>query len=127
VRKSSERGWLNREIVNELLMSGMSPLEFLLLEMRDENNEWSRRMTCALESLPYMHPKLAAYTAEGELSTGGGSEEAARNLALATVANTVRGMSDAELEVLSKLADRLGVQRPEGGVTLEAVVVAETK
>lgn len=122
VRSASSRGWLNREIVNELLMSGMSPLEFLLLEMRDENNDWSRRLTCALETLPYMHPKLATYTAEGELEAGEGGAGAAKAMALASVAATVRGLSDAELEVLSKLADKLGVQPPEDGRTIEAVV-----
>lgn len=47
------------EIGRNILKSGISPLEFLVREMRDSSNDKVVRIKCAVEALPYLHVKAA--------------------------------------------------------------------
>ncbi|MEN6505004.1 MAG: hypothetical protein ABFD92_10720 [Planctomycetaceae bacterium] len=47
--------------------SGLTPLEYMLAEMRDENNPKDVRLDAAKSAAPYVHPKLAAVEFKGDL------------------------------------------------------------
>ena len=56
------KGSFTRKLGQVILRSGISPLEFLIREMRDTNNDKSLRVTCAVQALPYIHAKLPSET-----------------------------------------------------------------
>ena len=43
-----------------ILESGLSPLDYMLSVMRDEENDQSERLDAANKAAPYVHAKLAA-------------------------------------------------------------------
>lgn len=49
-----------REVADKAAASGLTPLEYMLTVMRDEEAERTRRDDMAKAAAPYMHPKLAA-------------------------------------------------------------------
>lgn len=49
----------------EAKASGITPLEFLLAEMRNPKLKASERRQCARDAAPYVHPKLAAIEHSG--------------------------------------------------------------
>lgn len=53
----------------EIAKSGLTPLEFMLSAMRDENNGYEMRLDAAKAAAPYVHPRLAAIEHSGP---GGG-------------------------------------------------------
>lgn len=64
-----KKGTPNRttlEQAQKALGSGLSPLEFLLKEMRDESNEKSVRIDAAKAAAPYVHPKFATVEVTGK-------------------------------------------------------------
>ena len=44
----------------EIAASGLTPLDFLLEVMRNEENDLRTRLEAAVKAAPYVHPKLAA-------------------------------------------------------------------
>lgn len=46
--------------------SGITPLEFLLADMRNPKLKRSERRQCARDAAPYVHPKLAAIEHTGK-------------------------------------------------------------
>jgi hypothetical protein len=47
----------------EIAASGLTPLEFMLTEMRNEDNPKDVRMEAAKAAAPYVHPKLSSVDA----------------------------------------------------------------
>ena len=47
------------EVQRKVAESGLTPLEYMLREMRDENNDPKHRAYMAQAAAPYVHPKLA--------------------------------------------------------------------
>jgi hypothetical protein len=45
---------------------GETPLDYLLMVMRDENNDRATRMAAAVAAAPYVHPRLAAVKHTGD-------------------------------------------------------------
>ena len=44
----------------EIAASGLTPLDYILQVMRDEENDLATRLDAAVKAAPYVHPKLAA-------------------------------------------------------------------
>lgn len=55
-----------REIADEAARDGITPLEYMIRVMRDENADGSRRDEMAKAAAPYMHPRLAAVEHSGK-------------------------------------------------------------
>lgn len=51
----------------EIAASGLTPLDYLMSLLRDENNALPIRMEAAKNAAPYVHPKLASFT--GQIDT----------------------------------------------------------
>ncbi len=49
----------------EIKASGLTPLEFLLMQMRDEDQPMAVRIDAAKAVAPYVHPKLASIEHKG--------------------------------------------------------------
>ncbi len=60
-----------REIAEKAVAEGMTPLDFLLVAMRDAGNEFSVRLDAAKAAAPYVHARLAAVTHQGPISEDG--------------------------------------------------------
>lgn len=50
----------------EVKASGITPLEYLLSEMRNPKLKSSERRQCARDAAPYVHPKLASVEMTGK-------------------------------------------------------------
>lgn len=70
---------LRKKLVEELVVSGITPLEVLLVEMRDawnaigpdgkpDRNERNRAVAIAKEAAPYVHPKLSSVDAKVDVT-----------------------------------------------------------
>ena len=57
------------ETVAAIEASGLTPLDYMLSVLRDENRETAERMDAAKAAAPYVHPKLANVEHKGD---GGG-------------------------------------------------------
>lgn len=53
--------------VAEIEASGLTPLQFMLTVMRDEQKPFDVRLDAAKSAAPYIHPKLAAIEHSGGL------------------------------------------------------------
>jgi hypothetical protein len=53
-------------IAEAALVSGLTPLEYMLSILRDETKPQHERFTAAKEAAPYLHPKLAAVQHSGD-------------------------------------------------------------
>ena len=63
------KGSINKktqELVAQVLSSGMTPLEYLLNEMRDVLNTPEVRRDCAKSAAPYLHPRLNSTELSGK-------------------------------------------------------------
>ena len=49
-----------REIADRAMKEGITPLEYMLQVLRDENAERPRRDDMAKAAAPYLHPRLAS-------------------------------------------------------------------
>ena len=58
------------EAARAALAEGITPLDFFLATMRDENNDFTTRLNAAKAAAPYVHAKLASVEVGG---TGGGN------------------------------------------------------
>lgn len=52
----------------EIAASGLTPLDYMLTILRDEDRSVEDRMDAAKAAAPYVHPKLAAVELSGGLS-----------------------------------------------------------
>ena len=52
----------------EIAQSGLTPLEYMLSILRDENQEDAARFEAAKQAAPYCHAKLAAMALEVDVS-----------------------------------------------------------
>ena len=67
-RPHGKRGRPKRDArKSSISADGMSPVDYLLLEMRNMDNDQDTRIECAKAAAPYLHPRLQAVH-----QTGGG-------------------------------------------------------
>lgn len=59
----------SREVAEQASKEGLTPLEFMLEVLRDENAKFESRCWAAEKAAPYVHAKLASVEHKGE---GGG-------------------------------------------------------
>jgi hypothetical protein len=62
-------GSLNKrtqQLLDKVLASGQSPMEYLLQEMRDTENAQDTRIDCANKVAPYIHAKLSSTEISGK-------------------------------------------------------------
>ena len=55
-----------REIAEQAIASGLTPLEFMLNTLRDEDKDFLTRFGAAKHAAPYIHPKLSSVEATGK-------------------------------------------------------------
>ena len=58
----------------EIAASGLTPLEFMLSVMRDEQADTATRLDAAVKAAPYVHPRLAAIESRHSGLNGGGPQ-----------------------------------------------------
>jgi hypothetical protein len=58
-RKPGQATKLNQEARAQALEGGISPLDYMLGQLRDETNSKAERMDAAKAAAPYVHAKLA--------------------------------------------------------------------
>lgn len=54
-----------KALIEEASKEGLTPLEYMLQVLRNENEEKSVRLDAAKSAAPYMHPRLAAVEHSG--------------------------------------------------------------
>jgi len=64
-RKKGTANTKTREIADKAAASGITPLEYMLAVMRDEQADPERRGEMARAAAPYMHPRLQTTTVKG--------------------------------------------------------------
>lgn len=64
-RKQGQTIKRTREIAEAAISGGITPLEYLLLVLRDETEERAVRLDAAKASAPYIHPKLSSVEISG--------------------------------------------------------------
>lgn len=79
-----------QEATAAILASGLTPLDYMLNVMRDENIAADRRDDMAKAAAPYVHPKLAAVEHTGK---GGGPIQHAHQLSDEDLAAIATGRS----------------------------------
>lgn len=62
----SEQTKRRKEIIAKATEQGITPLDFMLGVLRDNNADFSDRYKAAVDAAPYMHPRLAATKVEGD-------------------------------------------------------------
>lgn len=65
-RKVSATTRKTREIADQLVQDGLTPLEFMLNVLRDGTKPFAERFDAAKSAAPYMHPRLAAVEHSGD-------------------------------------------------------------
>jgi len=104
------KGSFTRKLGAIIMQSGISPLEFLIREMRNPDNDKSLRVQCASQALPYLHAKLPSETI---VSATPGS-----NVTFVNVQQQqLETLSQEEFDQLCALTEKLGPV--EQGDTLE--------
>lgn len=66
-RKPGQTTKLNEDARQKALEGGISPLEYMLGQLRDETNSKDVRMDAAKAAAPYVHARLAAVEHSGEM------------------------------------------------------------
>lgn len=69
-RKPGAAAKKTREIADKAAGEGLTPLEYMLSVMRDEEFPMEVRMDAAKGAAPYIHPRLAATEHSGWVSLG---------------------------------------------------------
>lgn len=69
-RKKGQTTKLNEEARLKALEGGISPLDYMLAQLRDEQNTKEMRMDAAKSAAPYVHARLAAIEHSGGLTLG---------------------------------------------------------
>jgi hypothetical protein len=95
------KGNFTRKLGALIMQSGISPLEYLIREMRDVNNSKELRVKCAESALPYLHAKIPQET---KVSATPGS-----TVNFVTVQrNQLEELSAEEFDTLCALSEKLG-------------------
>jgi hypothetical protein len=58
-----------REIADRSIELGLTPLEYMLILLRDERQDPDKRFEAAKAAAPYVHARLAAVEVTGEITT----------------------------------------------------------
>jgi hypothetical protein len=93
-RQSGVANKRTREIVDAAIREGLTPLEYMLAVLRDENADPERRDEMAKAAAPYIHPRLASIEASHRIKSD------------------VRNLSEAELVAI---ASSTGIAEETGG------------
>jgi hypothetical protein len=64
----SQETQLRKQIAEQALKEGLTPLDYMLKILRDETQDQSARFQAAKEAAPYLHPRLASVDHSGELN-----------------------------------------------------------
>jgi len=64
-RKKGSLNKRTREMLEKANNAGLTPLEYLLSVMRNENEDEARRLDAAKAAAPYIHPRLTAVEHSG--------------------------------------------------------------
>jgi len=67
-RKPGQSTKLNQKAREEALAGGISPLDYMLALLRDEDEAKEVRMDAAKAAAPYLHPRLAAVEHSGDMT-----------------------------------------------------------
>ena len=67
-RKPGQTTKLNEDARQKALEGGISPLDYMLAQLRDDTNDKETRMDAAKAAAPYVHARLAAVEHSGGLS-----------------------------------------------------------
>jgi hypothetical protein len=70
-RKAGSLTKRTREIAEKAVEGGVTPLEYMLSLLRDENNEQAVRFEAAKHAAPFVHPKLSSVEAKVDVDVGG--------------------------------------------------------
>ena len=54
------------ELLEVIETEGLTPLEYMLVEMRNSKNDKSTRLSAARDAAPYLHPRLASIMHRGD-------------------------------------------------------------
>lgn len=82
-RKAGSATKLNEAAREKALCGGISPLDFLLNAMRDENRDFETRKDCAKAAAPYVHAKLASVEHSGVMDINLAAQKEQRDAAVA--------------------------------------------
>ena len=64
----SEKTALRTQIATQALESGLTPLDYMLSILRDEEQDAKDRFAAAKECAPYLHPRLSSVDHKGNLN-----------------------------------------------------------
>lgn len=67
-RKQGATTKKTRDIADKASSEGVTPLEFMLEVMRDEDADRAERLDMAKAAAPYIHPRLAAVELSGDVT-----------------------------------------------------------
>ena len=67
-RKKGSKNIATQAKADAIAASGLTPLDYLLGQLRDENNAKDVRMQAAKDAAPYVHPKLASFTGQLDMN-----------------------------------------------------------
>lgn len=67
-RKPGNSTRMNEEARQQALVGGISPLDFMLKILRDENQAADARFEAAKAAAPYVHARLAAVEHSGDMT-----------------------------------------------------------
>lgn len=65
-RRQGSRNKKTAELLEAIEATGQTPLDYLLLVMRDETEDRAARVQAAVAAAPYCHSKLASLTVSGD-------------------------------------------------------------
>lgn len=90
----SQKTRLRHELTKKAVAAGLTPMEFMLQQMRDPTNDMALRMDAAKAVAPYIHPKLATVehkgSLDGEITHKFDIAEAARRIAFTLAGAAVK-------------------------------------
>ena len=98
--EARSKGNFTRKIGELVMRTGISPLEYLVREMRDVSRDLDYRRKCAVDALPYVHAKIPQET---KISTTPGS-----TVNFVNVQQTqLEALSPEEFDALCRITEKL--------------------
>lgn len=85
-----------QELVNAVIETGITPLDYLLKVMRDAKADLLVRLDAAKAAAPYVHPKLSSIEIAGNLTHYDASKLTDSELATIATASSARADSETE-------------------------------
>lgn len=65
-RPKGSRNKRTQEVLNAAAKEGITPLDYMLKVMRDEDESPATRLDAAKSAAPYLHPRLQTTTVKGD-------------------------------------------------------------